>query len=153
MAENEPLSIVVEGMLVPPSEVLWQALTDFDLIAEWFMPTDFEAEEGHHFTFKSGPVGDWDGIFEGEVIDAKPYWRLKYSMRGGSPNVAGFGHTMDTVLTWTLSPLPNGTHVRLEHSGFTEDSKAVFDVLNSENGWASIINRFSKVVVKLFEDG
>ncbi len=149
---GEPLSIVVEGMLVPPSEVLWQALTDPDLIARWFMPTDFEAEPGHHFTLKSGPIGDWDGVFEGEVLDAQPTWRLQYSMRGGSQTVEGFGHYIDTVLTWTLSPLPNGTHVRLEHSGFTEDSKAVYTILNGENGWAALINRYSKVVVQLYED-
>ncbi len=152
-AGEQPLSIVVEGMLVPPSEVLWQALTDSDLIAQWFMPNTFEAEDGHHFTFKSGPIGDWDGIFEGEVLEAKPTWRLRYSLRGGSPNVEGFGHLMDTVLTWTLSPLPNGTHVRLEHAGFTEDSKAVYNIMNSENGWASVINRFAKVVVDLHENG
>ncbi len=152
-AGEEKLSIVVEGMLVPPGEVLWQALTDPDLIARWFMPSDFEAEAGHQFTFKSGPIGDWAGTFQGEVIDAQPYWRLQYSMRGGSPNVAGFGHSMDTMLTWTLAPGPNGTHVRLEHGGFTEDSKAVYDIMNSENGWAAVINRFAKVVVDLHENG
>ncbi len=52
-AGEQKLSIVVEGMLVPPGEVLWQALTDPDLIARWFMPSDFEAESGHQFTFKS----------------------------------------------------------------------------------------------------
>jgi len=149
---DEELTIVVEGMLVPPSDFLWQALTDPDLIAQWFMPAEFEAEPGEKITFKAGPVGDWDGVFHGEVIEAQPTWRLKYSMRGGSPNNEGFGRTIDTVLTWTLSPLPNGTHVRLEHSGFTEDSKPVYQIFNGENGWAAIINRYSKVVVKLHED-
>jgi len=152
-AGEENLSIVVEGMLVAPQDLLWEALTDSELIARWFMPSDFEAESGHKFSFKSAPVGDWDGQFEGEVIDAQPFSRLRYSMRGGSPNVEGFGHTIDTVLTWTLAPVANGTIVRLEHAGFTEDSKAVYAILNGENGWAALINRLAKVVAELRENG
>jgi uncharacterized protein YndB with AHSA1/START domain len=152
-AGGEPLSIVVEGMLVAPQDILWDALTDSELIARWFMPSDFEAESGHRFSFKSAPVGDWDGVFEGEVIDAQPFSRLRYSMRGGSPNVEGFGHSIDTVLTWTLAPVANGTIVRLEHSGFTEDSKAVYTIMNGENGWAALINRLAKVVAELRENG
>ncbi len=152
-APEQPLSIVVEGMLVAPQEILWDALTDSELIARWFMPSDFEAEEGHRFSFKSAPVGDWDGVFEGKVIDAQPFSRLRYSMRGGSPNVEGFGHFMDTVLTWSLAPSGTGTIVRLEHAGFTDDSKAVYSILNGENGWAALINRLAKVVAELRENG
>ncbi|ACB95896.1 SRPBCC family protein [Beijerinckia indica] len=145
-------SIVVEGMLIQRPELVWRVLTEADLIARWFMPNDFEAEPGQTFTFRSGPVGDWDGLSQGEVLEAEPYWRLRYSWRGGSHNLPGFGRYIDTVLTWTLSPLPNGTHVRLEHSGFTDDSAPVFEIMNSENGWQAVINRFAKVVNEVAED-
>ncbi len=144
-------SITVEGMLVQQSELVWRVLTESDLIARWLMPNDFEAETGHKFKFRSGPIGDWDGTINGEVLDASPYWRLRYSWEGGSHHVQGFGHYIDTVLTWTLSPLPNGTHVRLEHSGFTEDAESVYTLMNSENGWHAIMNRFAKVVTEVFE--
>jgi uncharacterized protein YndB with AHSA1/START domain len=74
-------------------------------------------------------------------------------MRGGSPNVEGFGHFMDTVLAWSLAPSGTGTIVRLEHAGFTDDSKAVYSILNGENGWAALINRLAKVVAELRENG
>jgi len=144
-------SIVVEGMLVPPAETIWRALTEPDLIARWFMPNSFAAEVGHKYVFRSAPMGDWDGVSGGEVLDADPFWRLRYTWRGGSQTLQGFGHYIDTVLTWTLSPLPNGTHVRLEHSGFTEDSAAVHAIMNSENGWNAVVNRLAKVVVELDE--
>jgi uncharacterized protein YndB with AHSA1/START domain len=67
--------------------------------------------------------------------------------------VEGFGHTIDTVLTWTLAPVANGTIVRLEHAGFTEESKSVYTILNGENGWAALINRLAKVVAELRENG
>jgi len=149
-AENER-SIVVEGMLVQPAETVWRALTEAELIGRWFMPNDFAPEVGRAFSFRTAPMGDWDGVSGGEVLDADPYWRLRYSWRGGSHALQGFGRYIDTVLTWTLSPLPNGTHVRLEHTGFTEDSAAVHAIMNGENGWAAVVNRLAKVVVELDE--
>jgi len=149
----EPRSIVVEGMLVQPAETVWRALTEADLIARWFMPNDFSAEVGQEFSFRSAPIGDWDGISGGEVLDASPFWRLRYTWRGGSHDLPGFGHYIDTVVTWTLSPLPNGTHVRLEHSGFAPDAAAVYEIMNGESGWHAVVNRLAKVVVELDEEG
>ena len=149
--EAETKSIVVEGMLVQPAETIWEALTDSELIARWFMPNDFAPEVGHRFTFRTAAAGDWDGVSEGEVLVADPFWRLQYTWHGGSHELQGFGHYIDTVLTWTLSPLPNGTHVRLEHAGFTPDASAVFEIMQSENGWNAVVNRLAKVVTELAE--
>jgi uncharacterized protein YndB with AHSA1/START domain len=148
-AETELPAITIEGMLIEPGETIWQALTDPELIEQWFMATDFAPDVGHKFTFRTNPLGDWDGVTEGEVLAAEPFWRLQYSWRGGSHALEGFGRYIDTVLTWTLSPLPNGTHVRLEHKGFTKDNESVYAMLSSENGWASLVNRLAKVVTDL----
>lgn len=154
MAAEEALPpITIEGMLIAPGETIWQALTEPDLIAQWFMPNDFAPEVGHKFTFRTEPVGSWDGVTEGEVLAAEPYWRLQYSWRGGSHELEGFGRYIDTVLTWTLSPLPNGTHVRLEHAGFTKDNAAVHRLMSGEGGWAAVVNRLAKVVTDLTQDG
>lgn len=141
--------ITIEGLLIAPDETIWQALTEPDLIEKWFMPNDFAPEVGHKFMFRTQAVGPWDGVSEGEVLAAEPFWRLQYSWRGGSHELEGFGRYIDTVLTWTLSPLPNGTHVRLEHSGFTKDSEAVRAILAGEAGWAAVVNRLAKVVAGL----
>jgi uncharacterized protein YndB with AHSA1/START domain len=46
-------------------------------------------------------------------------------MHGGSQNLEGYGHELDTVVTWQLTPTPDGgTLLRLEHSGFDPDSFA-----------------------------
>jgi uncharacterized protein YndB with AHSA1/START domain len=153
MAEDALPPIIVEGMLIEPDETIWAALTDPELIAQWFMPNDFEAEVGHRFSFRTQAVGPWDGVSEGEVLAAEPFWRLQYSWRGGSLELEGFGRYIDTVVTWTLSPLSNGTHVRLEHAGFTKDNEAVHAIMSSENGWRMVVNRLAKVVTDLAQGG
>ncbi|MGB8278545.1 MAG: SRPBCC domain-containing protein [Methylovirgula sp.] len=152
-AKAELPPITIEGMLIELDETIWRALTEADLIAQWFMPNDFSPDVGHKFTFRTQPVGPWDGVSEGEVLAAEPFWRLQYSWRGGSHELEGFGRYIDTVLTWTLSPLPNGTHVRLEHAGFTKDNAAVYAMMSSENGWALVVNRLAKVVTDLAQEG
>jgi uncharacterized protein YndB with AHSA1/START domain len=147
-AEQDKLSIVVEGGVVAPAEVVWEVLTNSDLIALWFMPNDFEPEVGQEFSFRGAPVGDWDGVSGGEVLDADAFWRLRYSWRGGSHNIEGYGHYIDTVLTWTLTASAAGTHIRLEHSGFTPDAEAVYQIMSSENGWNAVLNRLAKVVAE-----
>lgn len=145
--------IVIEGMLIEPDETIWQVLTEPELIAQWFMATDFAPEVGQKFTLRAAPIGAWDGVFEGEVLAAEPFWRLQYRWHGGSPEIEGFGRRIDTVLTWTLSPLPNGTYVRLEHAGFTKDNAAVHALMAGENGWPALVNRLAKVVTELAQGG
>jgi uncharacterized protein YndB with AHSA1/START domain len=152
-AEAKLPSITIEGMLIEPDETIWRALTEADLIAQWFMANNFSPEVGHKFNFRTQAVGPWDGVSEGEVLAAEPFWRLQYSWRGGSHELEGFGRYIDTVLTWTLSPLSNGTHVRLEHAGFTRDNAAIHAMMSSENGWAAVVNRLAKVVTDLAQEG
>ncbi|HEY2646107.1 MAG TPA: SRPBCC domain-containing protein [Candidatus Acidoferrales bacterium] len=46
-------------------------------------------------------------------------------MRGGSKKLDGYGHELDTVVTWGLTPTADGgTRLHLEHSGFDPQSFA-----------------------------
>ncbi len=38
-----------------PPEVVWEYLTDAELLAEWLMPNDFKLTVGHKFQFKTKP--------------------------------------------------------------------------------------------------
>jgi uncharacterized protein YndB with AHSA1/START domain len=127
-------SIVVDFDLPQPPARVWRALTDPGLIAQWLMPNNFNAVVGQHFQFHTQPAAGWDGTVECQVLTIEPEQRLTYSWRGGSDEVQGYGHRLDTTVTWTLSPTAaGGTHVRLEHAGFTDQDTFAYE--NMGNGW------------------
>src|ERR1041385_7321681 len=83
---------------------VWRALTDSRLVEKWLMPNDFKPVVGHRFNFRSQPVPGWDGTVDCEVLTVEPERRLEYSWRGGSREVQGYGHFLDTRVSWTLTP-------------------------------------------------
>jgi uncharacterized protein YndB with AHSA1/START domain len=118
-------SIVVEDDLPDSPEQVWRALTDPKLLERWLMPNNIRAEVGARFQFRTGPGPDWSGVVECEVLEVVPHGLLVYSWRGGSKKTEGYGHQLDTVVTWRLTPLESGgTRLSLKHSGFDPDSLA-----------------------------
>jgi uncharacterized protein YndB with AHSA1/START domain len=127
-------SIVVDYELSVPPEKVWRALTEPELLGRWLMENDIKAEVGHRFTFRAQPVPGWDGVVHCEVLEVQPHERLSYTWRGGSDEVEGYGAPLDTVVTWTLAPLPGGgTRLHLEHAGFTPDNAFAYE--NMGKGW------------------
>lgn len=114
--------------------LIWRALTDPALLARWLMPNDILPVVGHRFTFQAQPVPGWDGVVRCEVLAAVPPRLLRYSWRGGSQELSGYGHRLDTTVTWTLTPAADGgTDVRLCHDGFTAGDAAAHRGLGE--GW------------------
>jgi uncharacterized protein YndB with AHSA1/START domain len=90
-------------------ERVWRALTDPAAIAQWLMQNDFEPTVGHKFQFHTKPGPGFSGIVNCEVLAVDAPNRLSYSWKGGA---------LETVVTFTLESVPQGTRVRLEHTGF-----------------------------------
>ncbi len=111
--------IVVEQVFPHARETLWKALTTGELIGRWLMaPSGFEPVKGTRFTFQTKPAGAWDGVIRCEVLEAVPNERLAYAWKSGDEGNTGYGSPLDTVVTWTLTPVANGTRLRLVHAGF-----------------------------------
>src|SRR5665213_913830 len=89
-------------------EIVWNFLTRSELLAQWLMENDFQPVAGHKFQFNARPkikMG-FDGIVYCKVIEVEPFKRLSYTWKGGP----GKGKiTLDSVVTWTLKPVNNGT--------------------------------------------
>jgi uncharacterized protein YndB with AHSA1/START domain len=124
-AAKEKQSIIVEYELPDAPKKVWRALTEPKLLEAWLMPNDIRPVVGHRFNFRAQPVPGWDGTVYCEVLEVGPEQRLVYAWRGGSQKLEGYGHELDTVVTWELTPTANGgTRLHLEHSGFDPDSFA-----------------------------
>jgi uncharacterized protein YndB with AHSA1/START domain len=127
-------SIVVEYELPRPPEKVWRALTEPALLAAWLMENDIRPVVGHRFTLRAQPMPGWDGVVHCEVLEVEPHRRLRYSWRGGSDQLEGYGGRLDTTVTFTLTPTASGgTLLRLEHDGFTPKNAFAFE--NMGKGW------------------
>jgi uncharacterized protein YndB with AHSA1/START domain len=139
VTETAIRSIIVERLLPHPPEKIWRALTTSHLIAEWLMQNDFEAVQGHRFTFCAKPVPGWSGVTHCTVLKVAPPHLLSYSWGDGTESTSG----LKTVVTWTLTPKGGGTLVRMEHSGFRPEDEAGYRGMGG--GWPRILERLERV--------
>jgi len=128
-------TLVMEREMPHPPAKIWRALTEASLINEWLMSNDFLPVVGHKFTFRSTPVPGWNGIIDSEVLVVEPNSRLIYSW-----GTMG----MESAVTWTLTPTPGGTHVRMEQSGFPSEESASYK--GAKYGWTNFIGNLERVV-------
>jgi len=142
---SEMRSIVVERMMPYEPERVWRVLTDKAALQQWLMPNNFVAEVGHRFTFKTKPMGDWDGTVFCHVIACEPPHLLSYTWTGGSEKNEGYGSILNSTVTWTLVSVTGGTRLRMEHAGFVSpDNDFAYNAMNS--GWSRIVERLETVV-------
>ena len=124
-ARSQTESLSFEFELPHAPEKVWRALTDPALLAEWLLPViDLKLERGAGFTFKTEPVGGWDGVVHCRIAEIEPHRKLSYDWGVGD---------MATVVTFTLTPTPQGTRLGLVHSGFKPEQKKNFG--GARYGW------------------
>ena len=102
-----------------PPEMVWEYLTNAELMAQWLMKNDFLPIVGHDFQFRTNPIPslDFDGIVYCTVLEIIPFKKLSYSWKSGP---GGGKITIDSVVVWKLESKDKGTDLLLEHSGFSE---------------------------------
>ena len=141
--------IEVEEFFPHAPETLWKTLTTGELIGRWLMsPSGFEPVKGKRFTFQTKAAGAWDGVIHCEVLEAIPNERLTYAWRGGAEGNVGYGAPLDTVVTWTLDKVENGTRLRLVHSGFVKPKNdSAFNTMSG--GWQKVIHSVGDIAGEL----
>ena len=122
-----------------PPEKIWHALTQSHLIEEWLMKNDFQPRVGHRFQFRAQPVPGWSGVTNCEVLEVDAPKRLAYRWGDGSESDSG----LKTIVTWTLTPQADGTHVRMEHSGFRPQDEGGYKGMGG--GWPRILGGLERV--------
>jgi uncharacterized protein YndB with AHSA1/START domain len=136
-------SVVVEREMPHPPQKVWRALTQGPLIEEWLMKNDFQPTVGHTFNLRTTPMAHWNGVVDCEVLAVEPNERLSYSWNTSGEEAA---EGMKTVVTWTLTPTRDGTHVRMEQSGFRPAPEDDFNYRGANYGWPKIVDSLERVV-------
>jgi len=147
--KSDTQDIVVDEVFPHAPETIWKALTANDLIGRWLQmaPTGFEPVKGRRFTFQTTPAGAWDGVIRCQVLEARPNERLAYGWRSGHEGNVGYGAQLDTVVTWTLSRVENGTRLRLVHSGFVlPRNETAFK--NMGEGWKKVVRTIEAIAAE-----
>lgn len=140
--------IVVDEVFPHAPETIWDTLTTGELIARWMMrPVGFEAVAGNRFMYQTTPAGEWDGIIHCEVLDVVPNERFAYAWKGGHENNVGYGSKLETIVTWTLTRVANGTRVRLVHSGFVLPKNDTA-YQNMSEGWIKVVRNLDAVAAE-----
>lgn len=144
--QSDTHDIIVDEVFPHAPETIWKTLTTGQLIGRWMMePTGFEPVEGTHFTFKTSPAGAWDGVIHCQVLEVLPNQRFAYAWKGGHEANAGYGSPLDTVVTWILSRVENGTRLRLVHSGFVRPKNDTA-FKNMSEGWKKVVRNIGAIV-------
>jgi uncharacterized protein YndB with AHSA1/START domain len=137
--KSETQDIVVDEVFPHAPATIWKTLTTGELIGRWMMAaTGFAPVAGNRFTFQTAAAGAWDGIIHCQVLEVVPNERLVYAWKGGHEGNVGYGSRLDTVVTWMLSPVKNGTRLRLVHSGFVLPNNAIA-FKNMSDGWPKVV--------------
>src|ERR1700684_3538614 len=130
--------IVVDEVFPHTPETIWKTLTTANLMGRWLMmPAGFEPVEGKRFTYQTKAAGAWEGAIHCRVREVKLYERFAYAWKGGHEGNVGYGSPLDTVVTFILSKVENGTRLRLVHSGFVLPTNELA-FKNMGEGWKRV---------------
>lgn len=143
--------IVVDEVFPHAPETIWKTLTSGDLIGRWLMaPTGFEPVKGKQFTFQTKPAGAWDGTIRCQVLEVIPNKRLAYAWQSGDESNVGYGSSLNTVVTWTLTKVATGTRLQLVHAGFvTPKNDSAFKSMG--DGWKKVVPSIGSIANELGE--
>lgn len=133
----ETRSVVVEKDFAFPPDKLWRALTQPHLIEEWLMKNDFAPVVGHRFNLR----GEWGGVLDCEVLEVEANRILSYTWNFAHEDAA---YNLQSVVTFTLTPTPAGTHLRMEQSGFRPDQRQAFG--GAHSGWQQFFAKLEQAL-------
>jgi uncharacterized protein YndB with AHSA1/START domain len=137
---TETRSVVVEREFAFPAERIWRALTQPHLIEEWLMKNDFKPSVGHRFNLR----GEWGGVLDCEVLAIEPNRTLSYTWDFAHDDPA---FDMKSVVTFTLTPTPKGTLLRMEQAGFRPSQKQALG--GALLGWKTFLENLDELAARL----
>lgn len=135
----EVKTVVIERDIAHAPEKLWRALTQPHLIEEWLMKNDFVPQVGHRFKLR----GDWGGVLDCEVLVVEPLSQLSYTWNFRHEDPA---FNLQSVVTFTLTPISGGTRLRMEQTGFRPDQKQAFG--GAHAGWKQFFEKLDHVLAR-----
>jgi uncharacterized protein YndB with AHSA1/START domain len=144
-------AVVSEIDIAAPPARVFQALTISDELKRWFTSPECPSKFWQMDPRLGGRYGyatekgsfEVNGVTEfechGEILEYDPPRVLVYTwLANWHDDVA-----RRTIVRWELAPTKAGTHVKVTHSGLTQESVARADY---SNGWSGVVEMLKKFV-------
>lgn len=130
--------IITEKIYPVPASKVWQAITDKEQMKEWYFTIDdFILREGAEFNFS---VPDGDNIYHHRCVIKEIVPEKLFSHTWTHPSQS----KGESVVTWELEPVEDGTKVTLTHRGVESfaDGGPNFVYENYQAGWEDILETY-----------
>ena len=101
------------------------------------MKNDFKPVAGHRFNLRKDPQPDVSIVVDCQVTAIEPNKTLSYTW-------AAYG--LESVVTFTLTPIGTGTHLRMEQAGFRPDQQQAFK--GAKAGWLQFLAALEKLLTR-----
>lgn len=137
---TETRSVTIEREFAHPPAKLWRALTQPHLIADWLMKNDFVPAVGHKFNLS----GEWGGTLDCEVLEIEPEESLAYTWDYAHDDPQ---FDLRSTVTFTLTPTPAGTLLRMEQAGFRPDQPRASG--GAEYGWRQNFDKLDTLLGRI----
>ena len=139
-ASEQTDAISFEIDLSHAPEKVWRAITDPVLLSEWLLPVvELELAPDAAFQFKTRPYPPWDGTVNCRILELEEPTRLSYAWVVGAME-------LDTVVTFSLTPIASGTRLSLVQSGFKPSQKQNFG--GARYGWKLMTQKLVDLLAK-----
>ncbi|WP_435413607.1 SRPBCC family protein [Psychroserpens mesophilus] len=140
-------AITKEKVFNHPIDKVWNAISIAEEISTWFLKANFKAEKGYPYTFSSKSNEKGCTTISGTIKEANPYV-LVYTWIVANTEV-------ETLVTWKLESVPEGTKLHLEHSGISNyTGDTAIEMFESFNGgWEGCINQLTNYLKKIVNAG
>lgn len=130
----------------PPARV-WRALTDRAAVSAWLMKTDdFEPIVGAKFVLRAPSARGWRGFVECTVVECEPERAIAYTWLGDEK-----GPTMH--VRYAIEPVPGGTKLSFEHTGFRGVGGWVLARFMMGPGWKKMLTARFPLVLQRYAEG
>ena len=140
----ENKNVIVERVFNAPLPLVWKALTEKDLMKQWYFDLEeFKIEIGFKFQFIGGPSPEKKYVHLCEIMEVIPERKLAYSWKY-------VGYEGDSLVRFELFPDGNKAKLILTHSGIETfpQINPDFAIGNFEEGWNTIVNTSLKDFVE-----
>lgn len=126
----------IERIFNAPVSDVWAALTQKELMKEWYFDlAEFKPEVGFKFEFTGGPTPERQYLHVCEILEVIPEKKLKHSWSYD-------GYEGNSILTFELFAEGDKTKLVLTHEGLETfpSSNPDFALSNFAEGWTYIIH-------------